>query len=560
MVYTRGYKRPRNHLAHGSFRVHGNYCGPGWSDGKWQISVPNPKKAPMDEIDAICREHDMNYARGMSKKKADQIFVNKMRLQPGVKAALMATGVGVQGSLRKRDPEKGLVSSSKKRRLRPPTPPPDNQPGDPVIESISPAFNTTNSRTSVDMVQPKRVSIKKLRRYKKITGRRGGKRGAYRRVGVAKSQPSLAKAIVSRGVQFTNEFGLTVKDDCSGGQRGVLFFGHHDAPASRLLSGAWIALVKHMLLKAGLTFNLLDDNLSALNAGDVIGVLWRQTSGATSSFYTVTMGTISAASSGVLSVVTIAGYLTGNGPWYSPITEVDFTSILENIQIIPVTRTVGTGYQELVATKVNLLKSRVSFICSSALKMQNRTTNISPGGVLPDDDYTAVDNVPLYVKGYFKKGNQFQAPGRIGGSLTSMALIGQTDQGYLCNGNNADSGFNFGEPPNAKVIGAKPIKCSKFLPGAIMTSKLSSTFSIPFIDLFKYIGPVNNAAVKTLKGSSKLYCFDKVIEELRSADTPARRPIIIATETQLTVGCLFKEGRSSMTTNLYSFDADINGI
>ena len=45
-----------------SFKLHGNYCGPGWSDGKYQPSVRDGSSKPIDELDDACREHDSSYA------------------------------------------------------------------------------------------------------------------------------------------------------------------------------------------------------------------------------------------------------------------------------------------------------------------------------------------------------------------------------------------------------------------------------------------------------------------------------------------------------------------
>ena len=57
-------------------RYHGNYCGPNWSDGKYQSSVVG-SLPPIDEDDATCYEHDLAYARGEDTIVADKHFVNQ---------------------------------------------------------------------------------------------------------------------------------------------------------------------------------------------------------------------------------------------------------------------------------------------------------------------------------------------------------------------------------------------------------------------------------------------------------------------------------------------------
>jgi len=45
-----------------SLAYHGNFCGPGWSDGKYQPSVDGTLD-PIDEFDASCKQHDLAYYR-----------------------------------------------------------------------------------------------------------------------------------------------------------------------------------------------------------------------------------------------------------------------------------------------------------------------------------------------------------------------------------------------------------------------------------------------------------------------------------------------------------------
>lgn len=44
-----------------SFAFHGNWCGPGWSDGSYQESVRG-FAPPIDEFDVTCQDHDFAYA------------------------------------------------------------------------------------------------------------------------------------------------------------------------------------------------------------------------------------------------------------------------------------------------------------------------------------------------------------------------------------------------------------------------------------------------------------------------------------------------------------------
>lgn len=62
-----------------TYRYHGNYCGPGWSDGKYQSSVVGLSE-PVDEFDATCREHDAAYATAVTSgnlTNADNMFIRQ---------------------------------------------------------------------------------------------------------------------------------------------------------------------------------------------------------------------------------------------------------------------------------------------------------------------------------------------------------------------------------------------------------------------------------------------------------------------------------------------------
>lgn len=79
-------------------RYHGNYCGPGWSAGKWQDSVCSDVP-PIDDFDRTCKDHDCSYHRGVNLKAADYKFY-KQNVGKGLKRTLAAVAVGAQGYFR----------------------------------------------------------------------------------------------------------------------------------------------------------------------------------------------------------------------------------------------------------------------------------------------------------------------------------------------------------------------------------------------------------------------------------------------------------------------------
>jgi hypothetical protein len=81
--------------------MYGNFCGPYWSNGRWQASVI-PTVDSIDSLDETCREHDFEYAVGGNLKAADLKFFHRNFWKGGL-ATAMAIPVGIQGFLRAND-------------------------------------------------------------------------------------------------------------------------------------------------------------------------------------------------------------------------------------------------------------------------------------------------------------------------------------------------------------------------------------------------------------------------------------------------------------------------
>lgn len=83
-------------LSKTNFKYHGNYCGPGWSEGKYQESVEGTR-TPVDKLDQLCKEHDSAYARGEDLFQADlNLAIKSIFIDP--KLSLV---IGGQALLRK---------------------------------------------------------------------------------------------------------------------------------------------------------------------------------------------------------------------------------------------------------------------------------------------------------------------------------------------------------------------------------------------------------------------------------------------------------------------------
>ena len=97
-----------------SFAFHGNYCGPGWTAGKY-IDAKDATEADfevpaIDPLDQICKYHDLQlwraarqpneYYKRRMEKQADQVFYNDMMAlaSPGMKDEMMAYAVWIAGN------------------------------------------------------------------------------------------------------------------------------------------------------------------------------------------------------------------------------------------------------------------------------------------------------------------------------------------------------------------------------------------------------------------------------------------------------------------------------
>ncbi len=139
--------------------MYGRFCGPYWSDAQWQQSVI-PSVDPIDELDAVCAEHDEAYATGGDLLAADLRFAQKA-YGLGWRGALFAHAVGLQAKFRAFD--SAMAKSQKLRGAPTPTPKPTqtskSKPKMPkqTMQLVTPpvAFGSTMTKAKADIVRTK---------------------------------------------------------------------------------------------------------------------------------------------------------------------------------------------------------------------------------------------------------------------------------------------------------------------------------------------------------------------------------------------------------------------
>jgi len=81
-----------------SFAYHGNWCGPGWTAGKYKSAKElkdDERDVPaVDKLDQACKTHDINIKDG--NPNANEIFIKQTK-GLGLKADVAATLVALAG-------------------------------------------------------------------------------------------------------------------------------------------------------------------------------------------------------------------------------------------------------------------------------------------------------------------------------------------------------------------------------------------------------------------------------------------------------------------------------
>lgn len=235
-------KRQRRTTEFPTIRFHGNYCGPGWSDGRFQPSVRGYSPA-IDDFDQTCKEHDAVYSDPRAdRKEADYEFFRK-NVGRGVKRTVAAIAVGAQGLLR----------SSQKKGDNPPTP-------EKTPQKKSPTGDTMRTRNmSVSSV----LSDSGFNR-RDLESNLGG---SFNKTPLTDSLfKEIAKS--SSGVTYQRETKFT----SSGAD--ITWFGHATFDYSEVFEKMCYSLVKLLLSKAGISFSGWDDVIGTQLTDAAIRLKW----------------------------------------------------------------------------------------------------------------------------------------------------------------------------------------------------------------------------------------------------------------------------------------------
>lgn len=96
-------------------RFHGQYCGPNWSAGQVQTSVPYSDVIPIDDFDYTCQQHDFSYGRNEDLDEADQLFFER-NFGKGFKRSVAASLVKIQQMTRNKKNKIGKKKPGNKKK------------------------------------------------------------------------------------------------------------------------------------------------------------------------------------------------------------------------------------------------------------------------------------------------------------------------------------------------------------------------------------------------------------------------------------------------------------
>jgi len=192
------------------------------------------------------------------------------------------------------------------------------------------------------------------------------------------------KRALNKGVVFVQEKGGSLQSlYCR-------YIGHATHPRETVMRIIWYAIIKRLLIRVGYQVEQSGTAIGGLAAGETISVTYKVNPTSTIASQTFTAGATS-------TLDQIAGYMYTNIP------------VTNNLELI------GCNYNPSGTSLfgrhlMNLQNIKIKVDIKSTLKIQNRSAN-SLGS-----ESDEVDNVPLYGRSYYGKGN--------GSTVSNTLLIG----------------------------------------------------------------------------------------------------------------------------------------
>lgn len=351
-------------------------------------------------------------------------------------------------------------------------------------------------------------------------------RGPSKSAGFIKTKKKVVRSgkkntMLNKGAYRTYEKGGVVS--CTTANQ-TYYIGHTCAPQELSVEIVVRSIIKALFEKMGYPIKQYTDTLTWMAAGDRIEIKYRNGYDSTDA-QTVQSFAWGAAYTANNFVSVIYSYWIGN--WSA---NKDFNLI--DITFFPAATVNGI----IAATRINLYNGKLELHYKSSLKIQNR----SVGGSL-DDNEDAVDNVPLYAKGYSGNGTGTDYVGNTSGSLPFIA-----DKGNGLIFHTGSDTVGTLETPFAQLFkGVKKEGRAVLEPGHIKTSVLELKKKIN-LSKFVSINIRQNLDANPLVplGSFRFYGFEKILNADEAIDFK------YAYEVNHCMGARFYEGKDNTYTTM----------
>lgn len=454
---------------------HGNYCGAGWSGGKYQTSVKGKKGTAVDEYDETCRVHDSvyhdYYGRNNNKlNDADYAFY-RANIGRGLERSTAALAVGLQGKVRSTFfPQKDSLNSdmSRKRSLFP-----DSPRGTPrssnkrlrtalAVEAGMAAAKAVARGTQTSKAKTTSMGTQTARGGRK--GYVAGKVGHLRKFktpkrGVAKkSVTKMFQKCAREGHYAVHEIGVSVDPTTQITNAG--YIGHSTYANTWYVQSFARALVKWLARQLKVRIVNWSDfsEFSPSGSGSQIYIRYRVQDDDSPQTLQVDADGITYDAI-ALALSTAFQQIYSGAPYDNP-------DEMQDVYFVDLS--FKSDAYSVPTQRWDLSKMTCKFVVESVLKIQNTTPAYSATEQPDDDDAENIDAVPLQVYQFFGNGN---FP-RGAASSNTMPTDVYTGTGLIrFNGTNASK--TLVAPLKIQFANVTSRKKSSFVPGEIRISKLS---------------------------------------------------------------------------------------
>lgn len=374
----------------------------------------------------------------------------------------------------------------------------------------------------------KRTSGGRPRASMKAAGR--GKR-MYRKKRRAKknklyvTKKSIIRDCYYKGAVIRQERGGVLTDNF------CLLIGH-TLPFLQMRRAFFMACIKKVLDKAGVTMESPDTVINVLSPGDQIIMYYR------TKLVQASAGALSTIAYTTVAADTLATITTGVIALYETL---PIAGNLEDLQWESILYYGSGALNDTSSVRVSLIGASASYYFSSTLKLQNRTSDGAAN--TQADDLTAQHVVGKYYSGY---GNYTQNRARLSnGAGFQISVIGD-NTGLINVSSTLNTDYQMKEPaPQSQFPMVNSSGPVKFMPGELKKSHIKYQCTLPINDFFKQLvrrWDITGGATAYLtpfpikKTKFRFFMLEKEIETIDLA-SPAT-PVSFGYEFDHTIGCV----------------------